>query len=357
MKQKILVLFGGASSEHEVSCMSAASVLSHLDDSKYEVYKVGITKEGNWFLTDSPVSHVENGTWEEDPSNRRAAILPDPACKGLMVLNEDGTADTIELQAVFPVLHGKYGEDGTLQGLLDLAKLPYVGTGTTASAACMDKAITKHIISGTKVKQADYYLTDRYTFASDPEGTLEEVESHLKKGYPFFVKPANAGSSVGISKAKNKKELFHAIRVAAEEDHKILIEETITGREIEVAVLGNRHPKASPVGEILAANEFYDYDAKYINAASKTRILDDMAEEKIEEIQRAALEVYRAMGCRGLSRVDFFLNEKDEVIFNEINTMPGFTKISMYPKLWEAAGLPYEELLDTLIALALDEIE
>lgn len=357
MKQKLLLLFGGASSEHEVSCMSAASILEHLDKDKYELYKVGITKEGNWFLTDSPVSHIGDGRWQDDPGNRRVILSPDTSDHGLIVFGHDDAFERIPIDVVFAALHGKHGEDGTLQGLLDLAGIPYVGAGTTASAACMDKALTKMVVAGTGVRQADFYLTNRYDFASDPQGILKEIEAHFHETYPLFVKPANAGSSVGISKAKASRELFDAIRIAAEEDHKVLVEEAITGREIEVAVLGNRHPRASLVGEILAANEFYDYEAKYISQGSKTRILDDISQEKQEEIQQAALDVYQAMGCRGLARVDFFLDEEENVIFNEINTMPGFTKISMYPKLWEATELPYGEMLNMLIALATDEME
>lgn len=355
--KKILVLFGGASSEHEVSRLSAASVLRHLDKDKYEIYKVGITKDGEWFLTDSTEDQIEDGSWEENPENQKAVLPPDAAVQGLIVFKPGKTYETIKLDAVFPVLHGKNGEDGTLQGLLDLARIPYVGAGTTASAASMDKAITKLMIRHTGVQQADFYLTDRYSFASDPEGILKEAEDHFHGQYPLFVKPANAGSSVGISKAKSSRELFHAIRTAAEEDHKILIEKAITGREIEVAVLGNRHPRASLIGEILAAAEFYDYEAKYLSNQSKTRVVDDLSKEKEEEIQNAAITVYKTMDCRGLARVDFFLSEDDQVIFNEINTLPGFTSISMYPKLWEATDLPYSELLDTLIALAMDEIE
>lgn len=324
-------------------------------------------------MTDSSPEEIENGSWLQNPENRRAALSPDTWIRGLIVLRQAGqtepnewgakaescetACEIIELDAVFPVLHGKFGEDGTMQGLLDLARIPYVGAGTTASAASMDKSITKAMVQPTGVAQADFYLTDRYTFASNPEDILREAEEHFNGRYPLFVKPANAGSSVGISKAKNSRELFNAIRIAACEDHKILIEEAITGREIEVAVLGNRHPKASLVGEILAANEFYDYDAKYVNQQSKTRILDDVAEEKQEEIRQAAVTIYKTMGCQGLARVDFFLTEEGRVVFNEINTLPGFTNISMYPKLWEATDLPYSQLLDTLIALAMDEME
>lgn len=350
----LLVLFGGASSEHEVSCASAASVIDHLNKDQYNLYTVGITKEGNWFLTDSPVLAISEGKWKR---GKHVAVTPDTGAGGLTVFEEDGTYSRLHIDVIFPVLHGKNGEDGTIQGLLDLAQIPYVGPGTTASAICMDKAITKAMVYGTEVKQADTYLTDRYVFADNPQQVLEEVEGHFKGNYPLFVKPANAGSSVGISKAKNTKELFDAIRIAAEEDHKILVEETIIGREIEVAVLGNRHPRASMIGEIIAANEFYDYEAKYQSNQSKTGIVTDLPAEKEQEIRDAACIVYRAMGCRGLSRVDFFLKEDGQVIFNEINTMPGFTSISMYPKLWEASGITYSDLLDTLIQLATGEIE
>lgn len=356
-KISLAVLFGGVSSEHEVSCLSAASIIDHLDQEKYDLYKIGITKKGDWFWTNSPAAHISDGQWQNNTDNRQAVICPHRQLHGLLILNNDGTWEPQHIDVVFPVLHGKNGEDGTMQGMLDLAGIPYVGPGTTASAACMDKGITKLMVQYTGVKQANFYLTDRYSFASDPQGILKEIDAQFKTKYPLFVKPANGGSSVGISKARNGRELFDAILLAAEEDHRILIEEAIIGREIEVAVLGNRHPRASLVGEILAANEFYDYDDKYINNQSKTRVVTDLTEEKEEEIMQAALTVYKTMNCRGLSRVDFFLSDKNEVIFNEINTMPGFTSISMYSKLWEATDLPYGQLLDTLIALATGEME
>lgn len=279
-KISLAVLFGGASSEHEVSCLSAASVIEHLDQNKYELFTIGITKEGNWFLTNSPAVHISDGSWTENPENKKAVLSQNPVDQGFFTFEADGTCRLQKLDVVFPVLHGKNGEDGTVQGLLELSRIPYVGPGTTASAACMDKGITKLVVGNTSVKQADFYITDRYSFASDPQGVLKEIEEKFDRKYPLFVKPANAGSSVGISKAKNGIGLFDAIRVAAEEDHKILIEETIVGREIEVAVLGDRHPRASLVGEILAANEFYDYEAKYLNNQSKTQIITDLPEEK-----------------------------------------------------------------------------
>lgn len=356
-KHSLLVLFGGQSSEHEVSCNSAASVIEHLDQNKYNLYQVGITREGLWFLTSAEPKRIKDGSWIKDPSNKKVFIRPSIDISGLVVFNDDYTYEIIDIDVVFPVLHGKYGEDGTLQGLLDLTGLPYVGSGTTSSATCMDKAITKLIVAQTGIRQADYYLTDRYTFADQPQETIKSILTYFDEKFPLFVKPPNAGSSVGISKVKDTKSLFDGIRIAAAEDHKILIEETIIGREIEVAVLGDRHPKASLVGEILAANEFYDYDAKYVNEGSKTRVITDLSPEKEEEIRKAAIDIYRGMGCKGLARADFFLTDAGEVVFNEINTMPGFTQISMYPKLWEATDLPYTELLDELIGLALGDIE
>ena len=356
-KRSLLVLFGGASSEHRVSCDSAASVIDHLDKGNYGIYTVGITRDGEWFLTGFSTAEIANGDWINNPGNKRAVVTPDASIHGLTVLPEDGSCRHLPVDVVFPVLHGKKGEDGSVQGLLELAEIPYVGAGSTASAACMDKAITKQIIDRIGVKEADFYLVGRSAFADDPQGVLKETEQYFGGKYPFFVKPAKAGSSVGISKAKNSRELLAALALAAKEDEKIIIEETISGRELEVAVLGNRRPKASVVGEILAANEFYDYDAKYLNEGSKTQIADGLSEEKEAEIRQAALTVYKAMGCKGLARVDFFLNQQNEVLLNEINTLPGFTQISMYPKLWEATGIPYGELLDILVKLALGEIE
>lgn len=354
-KQTVVILFGGASSEHEVSCISAACVINHLNKEQYQVYTVGITKEGNWFLTDSPALEISDGTWRKIG---RAAITPDSAAGSLTFFREDGSWEDVPIDVVFPVLHGKNGEDGTVQGLLDLAQIPYVGSGVTASAACMDKGIAKWMVKETDVAQAKTYVTDRYTFADQPQEVLGEIEGYFQREYPLFVKPANGGSSVGISKAKDKKGLFDAIRVAAEEDHKVLIEEEIVGREVEVAVLGNRHMRTSVIGEILTAGEFYDYDAKYKDMGSRTEIVTDLSEEKEAEIREAALTVYRIMGCRGLARVDFFLKgDGQQVIFNEINTMPGFTSISMFPKLWEATGVTYSEMLDMLIQLATGEAE
>lgn len=356
-KTDVLVLFGGVSSEHDISCISAASVIDNINKDKYNVHTVGITADGKWLLTDAESDVMRSGKWEDHPGNRAAVVSPDRSTHGLIVREDDGTVSEQHIDAVFPVLHGKNGEDGTMQGLLEIAGLPYVGPGTCASACAMDKSVTKLIVNTTDVEQADYYLTDRYTFSEDPLGETERAEKKFGGVYPLFVKPSSAGSSVGVSKAYDKEQLFEAIRIALEEDHKVLIENTIVGREIEVAVLGNRNVRTSVIGEIVPADDFYSFEAKYENAASETRILEDVPEEKKEEIRQAAAKVYKAIGCKGMSRADFFLEESGRVVFNEINTIPGFTAISMYPKLWGECGVSYSELIDRLIMLALDEIE
>lgn len=350
-KKKVLILFGGTSSEHEVSEKSAASVLKNIDRTKYEIYTVGITKSGKWLLTEATTDKIEDGSWYKKVGNKEVSISPNREVHGIRYLK----GKEIRLDCIFPVLHGKFGEDGTVQGIMDVAGIPYVGSGVLSSAACMDKAVTKALVSRTGIRQARYYETDRFRFSSGPTEELKEIDDIFKGEYPLFVKPANAGSSVGISKVHNPTELFEGLKVAFEEDHKVLIEETIVGREMEVAVLGNRAPQASAVGEILAAGEFYDYKSKYEDAASETRVVDDLPPTKECELQEAALTVYKTMNCRGFARVDFFYSEDREVVFSEINTIPGFTSISMYPKLWEASGLPYKELIDKLIELALEE--
>lgn len=354
-KISLLLLFGGMSSEHEVSCASAASVLRHINSEKYDINTIGITKDGKWFLTDASEESIENGSWEHDKNNKTAFITPDRSIGGITVQQEDGSFANTAIDVVFPVLHGRNGEDGTMQGLLQIAGIPFVGSDTVASSASMDKAITKAMVEQQNAaSQAACVVIHRKTYEKDPENEAAAVLDYFENQLPLFVKPANAGSSVGISKVKEAAKLQEAIEKAFDEDDKVLIEEMITGREIEVAVLGNDNPQASCIGEIFAANEFYDYDAKYQNAASKTGIVTDLDPEKEQEIRDTAVRIYETMGCRGLSRVDFFLKESGRVVFNEINTLPGFTNISMYPKLWETSGIPYDELIDRLIELALE---
>jgi D-alanine-D-alanine ligase len=349
-KLNLMILFGGASNEHEVSRMSCASILKEIDKEKYNIIKVGITKSGKWFLTEATPEDIHSGTWEISSSNRPVTVNLFGE-KGLFT--QDG--EEISVDCAYPVMHGKNAEDGTMQGLFEIAGIPYVGPGVLASSTGMDKIKSKLVAQVTGVKQAKYYATNRYQFSSGPLVEMEKIIKHFDNQYPLFVKPANSGSSVGITKAHNERELFEGIKLAAEVDHGILIEEGIVGREIEVAVLGNRDPHASLIGEILSANEMYDYEAKYLNAESKTKIVDDLDKDTEESIRKMAVDIYKAFSCKGLSRVDFFYTEDGELIFNEINTLPGFTSISMYPQLWEATGIKYSELIDKLIDLAMEE--
>ena len=346
MKKQIAVIFGGQSSEHDVSCVSAANVIDGLNTDKYEIHRIGITKEGHWLYVDE-TSQIRDGSWRD--SAVTAVISPDRKTGGLLKIRGD-RVERVSVDVAFPVLHGLYGEDGTIQGLFELAGIPYVGCGVLASAASMDKISTKIFAARAGVRQARY-VTDTAKELSGIEKTMDAVEKEL--GYPVFVKPSNAGSSQGVSKARDRAELEAAIRLAKQHDHRVLIEENIVGREIECAVLGGERAEASVVGEILAAAEFYDYDAKYNNADSQTVINPDLPEETKEQIRRSALAVFKAVDGFGLSRVDFFVeNETGEVVFNEINTLPGFTNISMYPMLWKAMGVELTELLDRLIELA-----
>lgn len=349
-KLSLAVIFGGVSSEHEVSRMSVTSILENLSNERYEVHMVGITKEGRWLLYTGPVEDILSGAWEQGPVTP-AFLSPDPSVHGLVALR-DGKAETIHVDVIFPALHGKNGEDGTIQGLFQLSGIPYVGCDTESSAICMDKAVTHSLLSSADIEQAHYlwFYADRFDAA--PDTIKNKIQARLD--FPVFVKPSNAGSSVGVSKVERFEDLDQAIRKAAREDKKVVVEEGITGQEVEVAVLGNRDCDASLVGEIGASAQFYDYDDKYINGTSQLYIPARIPQEVSEKIRQTAVRAYRLLGCSGLARVDFFVTAGDNrVILNEINTLPGFTSISMYPKLWMAMGLSYRELLDKLIELAL----
>lgn len=352
MKKKIAVIFGGCSSEHEISRLSATSVINNLPKDKYEVVCLGITKDGRWYLFNGPVEKIADGSWERDALNQPAFISPDRSVGGIVVDGKIGF-DIIKVDCVFPVLHGRNGEDGTLQGLLQLCGLPFVGCRTLASAVCMDKAVTHTLLTAAGVHQANYlwFFANRY----DKAGAEKiKVKINARLGYPVFVKPANAGSSVGVSKVCSEAELDAAVEKAAREDDKIVVEETIVGQEVECAVLGNAEPEASVIGEIAASAEFYDYDDKYNSGKSQLYIPAHLEEEVMEEIRKTAARAYRMLGCTGLARVDFFVRNGREIILNELNTIPGFTSISMYPKLWEACGVSYSELLDKLITLSFE---
>lgn len=349
-KLSLAVIFGGVSSEHEVSRMSVTSILENLSNERYEVHMVGITKEGRWLLYTGPVEDILSGAWEQGPVTP-AFLSPDPSVHGLVALR-DGKAETIHVDVIFPALHGKNGEDGTIQGLFQLSGIPYVGCDTESSAICMDKAVTHSLLSSADIEQAHYlwFYADRFDAA--PDTIKNKIQARLD--FPVFVKPSSAGSSVGVSKVERFEDLDQAIRKAAREDKKVVVEEGIIGQEVEVAVLGNRDCDASIVGEIGASAQFYDYDDKYINGTSQLYIPARIPQEVSEKIRQTAVRAYRLLGCSGLARVDFFVTAGDNrVILNEINTLPGFTSISMYPKLWMAMGLSYGELLDKLIELAL----
>ena len=354
-KLSVCVLFGGISPEHEVSLRSAESVLNNMDPEKYNIFPVGITKDGDWVLYNSAdYSKLPTGEWLENPENRRAAISP---VRGQGLLSFEGDCVVRErIDVVFPVLHGENGEDGAMQGLLQMAGIPYVGPHVSASAVAMDKTLTKLVVDQAGVVQAKWHLVRNRDLDNHMDGILEQLEQ--KFAYPMFVKPAGTGSSVGVSKAADRESLRRALLTAGTYDEKILVEEFIHGREVEVAVMGNDSPVASECGEIDSGAEFYDYDAKYVTDTSVAYIPARISEDVAEQVRDAAVRVYRAVGCQGMSRVDFFVTyEGDRVVFNEINTLPGFTSISMFPKLFGASGIPYPELIDQLLQLALEAAE
>ncbi len=351
-KLNVCVLFGGMSPEHAVSLRSAESVLNNLDREKYDVFPVGITREGKWLLFGGEdTAMLPEGSWEGCPENCPVAISPVRG-DGLLCFGEDGLR-RVKLDVVFPVLHGENGEDGAMQGLLQIAGIPYVGPHVSASAVAMDKTLTKLVVDQLGQTQAAWALVRRGELRHHPEQILEQLEARF--AYPMFVKPAGTGSSVGVSKASDRAALEKALHAAAQFDEKVLVEEFIRGREVEVAVMGNDSPIASICGEIDSGADFYDYDAKYITDTSVAYIPARIDEEVAEQVRDAAVKIYSGIGCKGLSRVDFFVTyDDDRVVFNEINTLPGFTSISMYPKLFDASGIPYSQLLDELLRLAME---
>ncbi len=354
-KLRVGVIFGGRSGEHEVSLLSARSVMGAMDREKYEVVPIGITKTGHWVTGDDPLAALSSG---DETGLRTVALLPDPSWAGLMEC--DGGAEAFRaallarLDVVFPVLHGTYGEDGAIQGLLELADVPYVGAGVLGSALGMDKVAFKSVMQAYGFPIADYLAFKRREWEAEPESVLRRVEARL--GYPVFTKPANLGSSVGISKCHDRAELEAGLAEAARYDRKLLVEAAVpAAREIEVSVLGNDEPVASVPGEIVPSREFYSYEAKYLDGKSELLIPAPLPEEVTERVRDLAVRAYRAIDGAGMARVDFLLSgETGELYVNELNTIPGFTEISMYPKLWEASGLPYPQLIDRLIELALE---
>lgn len=351
-KLSVCVLFGGISPEHAVSLRSAESVLNNMNPEKYNIFPVGITQEGDWVLYGgTDYSLLPTGEWLEHPENRRATISP---VRGQGLLSFEGDCVVRErIDVVFPVLHGENGEDGAMQGLLQMAGVPYVGPHVSASAVAMDKTLTKLVADQTGVTQAKWMLVRNSELDSRMDAVLEQIEKDFF--YPVFVKPAGTGSSVGVSKAVDREELRRALLQAGTYDEKILVEEYIDGREVEVAVMGNASPMASVCGEIDSGAEFYDYDAKYLTDTSVAYIPARIPEDVAEIVRDMAVKIFKAIGCQGLSRVDFFVcHEDNRVVFNEINTLPGFTSISMYPKLFAASGVPYDQLIDELLRLAME---
>ena len=350
-KIKLCVLFGGRSSEYEVSLKSAYSVLSNADREKYDILPVGITKEGEWYFFEGDYKSVPDGSWCADTSAMKRVVL-DLAYKKFCLINETGVCD-FPVDVVFPVLHGSYGEDGTVQGMLSLAEIPFVGCGSASGAVCMDKLFTKQIVRTTGVRQAECVILYRDNW-DDATAQVLADRAERELGYPMFVKPARAGSSVGVSKVRNRKELLDAAEIAFREDSQVLVEEAIDGREIEVAVLneGNAYT-VSDCAEIVTGADFYDYEAKYRSSASGYHIPARLPEDVRQQVRRFAEIIFRALDCRGLSRVDFFVNDRGDIVFNEINTLPGFTNISMYPKLMMHTGMSYSELIDRLVSSAM----
>jgi D-alanine-D-alanine ligase len=384
-KQRIGILFGGRSGEHEVSLLSAASILKAIDKKKYDVVPIGITKQGQWVTASDAHALLtgkqapENPRLAGDPATTptaavlkrgEAIIIPPVPAESLQLLQMRATAElsrpALDLDVIFPVLHGTFGEDGTIQGLFELADIAYVGSGVLGSAAGMDKAAMKKLFAAAGLPQTPWISLLRSEWRANPKACTKKIEAALK--YPIFVKPANLGSSVGISKVHDRSELAAAMDEAASFDRRLVIEQGVGGagakpRELEVAVLGNDSPEASVVGEIVPGAEFYDYEAKYLSDASVPIIPAKLTAAESKQIRQMAIEAFKACDCAGLARVDFLMepaakgkkkSKKPRIFLNEINTLPGFTSISMYPKLWDATGLPYKQLIDRLIELAVE---
>lgn len=351
-KLRVGVLFGGRSGEHEVSLMSAKEVIAAMDPNKYEIIPIGITKQGQWLLASPETLNLLN---KQHPA---ISLLPEPSHQGLLPVTnssiEDAKQELHHLDVIFPLIHGTYGEDGCIQGLLELANIPYVGAGVLGSALGMDKVLLKTVFKEAGLSIADFQWTTRKKWRQDPQAVQAEVETKLH--YPLFIKPANLGSSVGISKVKSSAEFAAAMDFAAKFDRKIIIESGVPhAREVEISVLGNDDIRVSVPGEIFPSREFYDYAAKYLDNASKLQIPAELPAEVTAQLQEMAKKAYIAIGCEGLARIDFLINAKTlEVFISEINTLPGFTQVSMYPKMWEHSGLTYQALIDTLIQLALE---
>ncbi len=347
-KLNFCCIFGGESSEHEVSLVSSYSVLSNTDKEKYNIIKVGVTRDGKWYLYTGDNENIKSGKWEDDRENKFDAYIV-PSSR-LCVIN-GGNAEYIKIDVAFPVMHGAYSEDGRMQGLLDMCHVKYVGPGCASSAVSMDKAFTKQVLSAADIPQAKAVVVTK-SDVCQMEAICDSIEKVF--GFPVFVKPANAGSSVGVSKVTCKDELPLALNKAFMEDNKALIEEFIKGKEVEVAVMGNEDPVAAVPGEIDPGADFYDYETKYVTDTASYYIPARISDEAINTVRSLALDIYKALGCRGLSRIDFFVCDDGRIVFNELNTLPGLTSISMYPKMFINMGMTYSEIIDKLLSLAME---
>lgn len=348
-----LILFGGVSSEHDISLLSATSVLRNIPRDKYNVYMMGITKDGKSYLYTGDFENLEKDGWLKDEAKlQKAVISSSRADHGIIVFSENGY-ENIYIDVCFPVMHGKNGEDGTMQGLLAVAGIPFVGPNTMAASVCMDKAMTNSICDVNNIAQAKWLYTTKYDFEKTGKEFAEKCGEYL--GFPCFVKPCNAGSSVGVRKSTDVESLYKDLEYALGFDSRVVVEEGIVGAEVECAVMGNEEPFAGAVGEIVPCNDFYDFDAKYVDGSTALHIPARISKEKQEEVRALAIKAYKAWGCTGLTRVDFFVRESDgAVLLNEPNTIPGFTNISMYPMLMKEAGIPYAELIDKLLNFAME---
>lgn len=360
-KLQVGIIFGGKSGEHEVSIQSAKSVISSLDSDKYQVHPIVISKSGHWFWGATANLALELGQADADHlrfiTSNPIDSNHDVKTQSLKMINQNDAIEPTQLSenldVVIPLLHGSYGEDGSIQGMLELLDIPYVGAGILASAVGLDKVFMKTIFAAAGLPQVKFTSYTRNKWSVSPDIVVEEIETNI--GYPCFVKPANLGSSVGISKVKNRDQLKNAMDLAAKYDRKLIVEEGLDVREIEIAVLGNECPEASVPGEVQSSNEFYDYEAKYLTGESMLIIPAPVTEEQTEEIKKLAIQAFQAVDCSGLARVDFFIEKTtNKILINEINTMPGFTEYSMYPKLWEATGLSYSTLIDRLLQYAME---
>jgi D-alanine-D-alanine ligase len=350
-KIRVAVVFGGRSGEHEVSIVSAKNIIDALDRDKFEVLPIGITKEGKWLTGENAIKQFQNNDYS---GLQEVTLNSKSSSKELLNLKEDGSYEKMEVDIFFPALHGPYGEDGTIQGLFEMANVPYTGCGVMASSVAMDKLTTKALCEEAGIPVIPYIGFNKSAWDDSSEAVIEKILDTLE--LPVFIKPSNMGSSVGISKVKKRDELKKAIEFALEFDHRILVEKGLAIRELECAILGNDKPKAARVGEVLVGGEFYDYNDKYVNGVSQTQVPADINPKLEKEVQSLCIKAFKLIDGAGLSRIDCFYDKQTKAVYmNEINTLPGFTSISMYPKMWEASGTPYSELVEKIIKLGFEK--